>query len=863
MIVFLKAHPVTQAMSRAATPADLNEGDIRRNPGEPDAEQAESSVYTKPRFKWRGLTIAVENPAGSVRRGRNRHGVTWEVRMRFDYGEILNTIGVDGDPVDVIIGPNLDAPEVYVVHQRRVNDWENYDEDKVCVGFDSQSDAESAFLSNYNDPRFLGPVTAMPVDEFVTKVRATKDKPAMIKALLLKTHVAGYTKQDGTFVPPHEDKRQSLQDDLQRQEKWLTAQAVAMGYSDIEDMLEKDYPAFERLALQWREQNPVEVAMKSMVLFFKGYVGSYLRGGRMVQGYQGRVARAVAMPGQRSLFDEPQHTEPTRELIAEHKRLVDVLNSPSHKDDKVEAKKQAEELTDMKQEVATTKPGVTDRAGDLARRLRDAVDKAAPADRRADMYASEAQRVRGSAAKMAGTPDVARQYSEAADILDGWAKTAAPDHSHLLSDMPGATFSRGKGRIAGHYAVDVGGETMSNYHEKPEHAVAQAKEWLGNRAASEKAKADRAVAVGAMRDRLMAGGEATDSDLKLMGLKDGSSGLTWFIPAAAEVFGISSRAVRPHIKDMIRAGTTDMGAKLEFVSPKKALAAVAAGLKPPKSEPDAVDRANPRKKYYVTMIREGNPRQVARLAGPFDRHEDALAHVERARSMANEVDPRSAFDAFGTAGVESDEHRPGVLNGKLGIGSETPSVAKDADDEDHPAPIPRHSISHLSDSDRAKWVDLHRRQHELSHYERHQVAGELERARKPLHAAESEMKENEFGASQFRKDALPGWEDRAAAHDRAAGVAREKFMTHQAKVSRLADTHASLTTKINDLGKQKDAIIPGSGDLFRNLASGNVMPIRDRKDHVKSAYLKYRAHYADQAKKQPMAKSVVFLSSPR
>lgn len=78
--------------------------------------------------------------------------------------------------------------------------------------------------------------------------------------------------------------------------------------------------------------------------------------------------------------------------------------------------------------------------------------------------------------------------------------------------------------------------------------------------------------------------------------------------------------------------------------------------------------ADPRKKFYVTMIREPGPRQkVAKLAGPFDRHEDALAHVDRARDVAIEVDPYSHFDAFGTAGVTADEHRPGVLNSRLGL----------------------------------------------------------------------------------------------------------------------------------------------------------------------------------------------------
>jgi hypothetical protein len=44
------------------------------------------------------------------------------------------------------------------------------------------------------------------------------------------------------------------------------------------------------------------------------------------------------------LFGESARAEPRKDLIAEHKRLVDVLDSPSHADDKAEAKRQREEL---------------------------------------------------------------------------------------------------------------------------------------------------------------------------------------------------------------------------------------------------------------------------------------------------------------------------------------------------------------------------------------------------------------------------------------------------------------------------------------------------------------------------------------
>lgn len=211
MILFLKSHPAQQGLSRAALPVNLVEGQIRRNPGEPSQQQAKTDNYNKPRIQWNGLTIAIENPAGSVRRG-----ATWEVRMCYDYGEIVGSMGMDGDPVDVYMGPNLEAPMVYVVHQRRVGDWAKYDEDKCMLGFDCEEDAKAAFLSNYNDPRFLGPVSAIPVAQFVSKVLATRKAPAMVKALglvlFIKSQlslfdapvtVQAHVRKDGVVVRPH------------------------------------------------------------------------------------------------------------------------------------------------------------------------------------------------------------------------------------------------------------------------------------------------------------------------------------------------------------------------------------------------------------------------------------------------------------------------------------------------------------------------------------------------------------------------------------------------------------------------------------------------------------------------------------
>lgn len=146
----------------------------------PTPAQAEAGNYKKPRVQWHGLEIAIENPAGSVREGNG-----WRTKMKYDYGYVCRSEAVDGDEVDVYLGPDLDtAKTVYVVHQRKYGDWKKYDEDKVMLGFPSEAAARAAYLSQYDDPRFLGPITAMPIDEFVEKVRKTYEKPAMIKSIL-------------------------------------------------------------------------------------------------------------------------------------------------------------------------------------------------------------------------------------------------------------------------------------------------------------------------------------------------------------------------------------------------------------------------------------------------------------------------------------------------------------------------------------------------------------------------------------------------------------------------------------------------------------------------------------------------------
>lgn len=209
-----EAHP---SMAKAIDQAALDAA-RRRGWADPTPAQAAAGNYAKPRVHWQGLEIAIENPVGSVRRGKG-----WETQMTCDYGYVCRSEAVDGDEVDVYLGPDLETAEnVYVVHQRKkgaadAKEWREYDEDKCMLGFESEAAARAAYLKHYDDPRFLGPVTAMPVEQFVAKVRATRERPAMIKALFLKavdkhdkstsdmfgTHAEERTRADGVVQKYH------------------------------------------------------------------------------------------------------------------------------------------------------------------------------------------------------------------------------------------------------------------------------------------------------------------------------------------------------------------------------------------------------------------------------------------------------------------------------------------------------------------------------------------------------------------------------------------------------------------------------------------------------------------------------------
>ena len=113
---------------------------------------------------FQGLSVRVENLAGSDRVGVDPDGVEWRTRMRVHYGEFVGTRGVDGDPVDCFVGPRKHAPFAYVVHARD-RETGDYDECKVMLGFATKDEALGVYRGHYNGTGWVDGVRKLAIGE--------------------------------------------------------------------------------------------------------------------------------------------------------------------------------------------------------------------------------------------------------------------------------------------------------------------------------------------------------------------------------------------------------------------------------------------------------------------------------------------------------------------------------------------------------------------------------------------------------------------------------------------------------------------------------------------------------------------------
>jgi phage-related protein (TIGR01555 family) len=121
-----------------------------------------------------GIPINVEYEQGTRRTIRNDKGiVVYDRIMNFPYGEIPGTISDDGDPIDVILGPDEDSEVVYSIWMIDLGSdlAQRQNEPKVCIGFPSEAEAIEAFEGMYG-PEWNGGVERVSIDQYRKQVAA-------------------------------------------------------------------------------------------------------------------------------------------------------------------------------------------------------------------------------------------------------------------------------------------------------------------------------------------------------------------------------------------------------------------------------------------------------------------------------------------------------------------------------------------------------------------------------------------------------------------------------------------------------------------------------------------------------------------
>ena len=181
----------------------------------PSEAEKKSGNYKMGHAHLDGYQITIENPAGSVRRGTDPDGKSWETKMHYTYGYIRGTKGKDGDHVDIFLSENPTQGNVYVVDQVDPKTGK-FDEHKVMYGFQSEAEARDAYLSNYEEGwKGLGYITGVSKEEFRKWVDSSKrkTKPFSEYASVRDAHLSG--EQSGvSFSKDGRRKRHSAQLDL-------------------------------------------------------------------------------------------------------------------------------------------------------------------------------------------------------------------------------------------------------------------------------------------------------------------------------------------------------------------------------------------------------------------------------------------------------------------------------------------------------------------------------------------------------------------------------------------------------------------------------------------------------------------------
>lgn len=135
---------------------------------------------------FQGIPIDIERVQGDIKSGRDKDGNFWKNTTICPYGEVQRTKatlggkGVDGDRLDVYVGPDATSPYAVVIDQL-VPDTGAFDEQKLILGFDEASALE--FYDAQYAPSFRGGHRVMSIPSLKRWLAEGSNAGRILKAL--------------------------------------------------------------------------------------------------------------------------------------------------------------------------------------------------------------------------------------------------------------------------------------------------------------------------------------------------------------------------------------------------------------------------------------------------------------------------------------------------------------------------------------------------------------------------------------------------------------------------------------------------------------------------------------------------------
>lgn len=242
--------------------------EVNTNPTE---AQKEAGNFKKGHVQVGTFDITIEQPQGSIRRGKDANGKKWESKMHNTYGYFRGTEGVDGDHIDVFLSNDIDGwngRKVFVVDQ--YNPDGTFDEHKVMLGFNDIDEAKSDYLANYENGWENGrriDVTPVSLEDFEKWIGSSHRKT---KAF---AEYAGVKKEDLSASANGEGKekvkpQEELKPKKPKNEKG--EESKANGENGKGEKIDEEPDAEEKAYLDWKAKDERDLRKKA-----REYIGSY------------------------------------------------------------------------------------------------------------------------------------------------------------------------------------------------------------------------------------------------------------------------------------------------------------------------------------------------------------------------------------------------------------------------------------------------------------------------------------------------------------------------------------------------------------------------------------------------------------